>query len=360
MKRVRIAPSPTGSIHWGTLFIFTINFLYGDELILRIDDTDKERSKEIYVNEIKELLQYLNIKPYKTIRQSDRTLIYDKYFNELKKNNFVYDCHESEEEIQNILTIKKNNKQAPKFTKKDRIYNNGNYWRFEIPDYITLFDTITNTEKTYKNTWSDPIIKKSNGDYTYNFVSVVDDIEENITDILRGFDHKDNTIIHKAIGDKILGKSWDINFYYLSLLCDQEGKKLSKRSGNNCNILDYEPLTLFNIFFNEFQTLEELRTNFRISIFKKPQIKINLNRLNKINKKILSLDNNPWVRLLAYNVNLRKEIPIQKNILHPKIFQENLTKEDMIDIYNYYFDKPYGPNIEELQNYFKLYHDKKN
>ena len=194
--RSRFAPSPTGLLHIGNARSAVLNWAYilnkGGEFILRIDDTDKERSNKVYEKSIKEDLKWLGISWIKTFNQSDRYELYNKNINELIKLKRIYPCFESLEE----LSLKKKSQLT---SGKPPIYDRSSlnlsedqineliksgkkpHWRFKLEDKkIEWNDLIKGRVSFDSKKLSDPIVIREDGSLLYHLPSVIDDIEENI------------------------------------------------------------------------------------------------------------------------------------------------------------------------------------
>ena len=240
----RFAPSPTGLLHVGNLRTALIAWIiararYG-RFILRVDDTDHERSEKKYIDAIKEDLSWLGIDWDLCFHQSDRLTKYEKAKQKLIKAGRLYPCYETEEE----LTIKKKNllsRNLPPIydraslsltlSEKNQLEKNGvkPHWRFLLKDEdITWNDKIRGDLKFSAKSLSDPVLVRTNGTLTYSLASVVDDIEYGITDIVRGEDHISNSAVHIQLFEALGAKSPE--FAHISLLSTKE-KKLSKRIG---------------------------------------------------------------------------------------------------------------------------------
>jgi glutamyl-tRNA synthetase len=241
----RFAPSPTGFLHIGNIRTALICYLYarkeGGTFMLRVDDTDKERSKQEFVDAILEDLKWLGIEPDKMAKQSERFGKYDAAVEKLKEIGRLYPCYETQEELEFKRKVQLGRGQPPvydrsalKLTDEDRkkLEAEGKtpHWRFKLEDEEVIWeDEIRGTIKLSPATMSDPILIRGNGGYTYMLPSTVDDIDFEVSHVLRGEDHISNTAIQiqifKALGGKVP------NFAHSSLIKTKDGK-LSKREGS--------------------------------------------------------------------------------------------------------------------------------
>ena len=253
--RVRFAPSPTGNLHMGgvrtALFNYIFALKYKGRFILRIDDTDRARSKKEYEDSIKDDLRWFEINWDEFYRQSERTFIYEQYLNGLKENGFIYECFCTEEEI-----LK--SKEIAVKSKKPYIYNGrcanlssgekeklslslkekGLYpsIRLNIAKVLKMnpsFNSIEFNDAVHGHLSFNPkligdfILKTEDNRFAYNFASIIDDYDLGVTHVIRGEDHISNTpkqiLILKALGKEPPA------FAHISLLYGKDGKIMSKR-----------------------------------------------------------------------------------------------------------------------------------
>ncbi len=244
--RVRFAPSPTGRLHVGNIYIALHNWLYarkaGGEFLLRLDDTDRERSTEDFANEIKADLEWLGLSWSLFDRQSVRLAIYDAAADKLRAAGRLYPCYESAEELSLKRKVQLGQGRPPiydraalKLTDADRARLEAEgvkpHWRFKLePRDVAWDDLVRGPQHVDETSQSDPVLVRENGSYLYTFTSVVDDIAFGITHVIRGSDHVTNTAtqiqIFEALGAKAPA------FAHLPLLIDAAGEGLSKRLGS--------------------------------------------------------------------------------------------------------------------------------
>ena len=211
MIRTRIAPSPTGNFHIGTARTSLFNYLYtkskNGKFILRIEDTDKERSKKEYEKEIFDSIEWLGIKVDEVYRQSERKLIYRKFIEKLINDKKAYISKEKEKNGDSMVEIIR--------------FKNKN------PNHISFYDEIRGVIKTDISDLGDFVIAKNIDEPLYNLAVVIDDHLMNITHILRGDDHIANTSRQIA-----LFEAFDFNipkFIHIPLIHTIDGGKMSKR-----------------------------------------------------------------------------------------------------------------------------------
>ncbi len=254
--RVRFAPSPTGRIHIGNVRTATLNWLFakkhGGTFLLRMDDTDRERSTEEFAQSIRDDLTWLGLTWDSTARQSDRTARYDEAAAALKAAGAIYPCFETEEELDRRRKRQLAMHRPPIYDRaslklsKDEIAaleaaGRKPHWRFRLPNtdgvhgsapqptIVTWNDLIRGDQTVDLGSLSDPVLIRGDGTYLYTFTSVVDDIDFGITHIIRGEDHVTNTGVQVALFEA-LGADAPA-FGHHSLLIGADGQALSKRLG---------------------------------------------------------------------------------------------------------------------------------
>ncbi len=232
--RVRFAPSPTGYLHIGGVRTALYNWLFAKNkkgvFILRIEDTDLDRSKSRFTDIILDGFKWLELNidegPY---YQSDRLDIYRKYAISLLEQKRAYKCFCTPEEIE----LRKRQKKIFQYDRYclDRQEKEGDFAiRFLVPEGSTSFTDMVRKDIDFSNSqFEDFVILRSNGMPTYNFAVVIDDALMNISHVIRGDDHITNTpkqiLLYKALG-------FDVPEYaHLPMILGGDGKRLSKRYG---------------------------------------------------------------------------------------------------------------------------------
>lgn len=252
--RVRFAPSPTGQLHVGNARTALFNWLFtrqmGGKLVLRIEDTDVERSEARYEDQIFEDLKWLGLDwdegpdiggPYTPYRQSERLEIYRRHAERLLDQGKAYLCFCTEEELQrerdralaehrSPIYSGKCRKLDPAEAKRRRTAGEACAIRLAIPERpIRFHDIVHGWVEFQHEVVSDPIILRSSGMPVYNYVVVIDDIEMKITLVIRGDDHLSNTpkqvALYEALGAPLP------EFAHLSTILGADRERLSKRHG---------------------------------------------------------------------------------------------------------------------------------
>lgn len=251
--KVRIAPSPSGFLHVGTARTAIVNWLYarnkGGKFILRIEDTDADRSSDDMVQSIVDSLKWLGLEwdegPY---FQSQRAELYQTYIDKLLESGNAYRCFCTPEELQARREEAQKNKTdykynrtclnlSPEEVQKKLDAGTPNVVRIKVPEGETGYDDMVYDRMVKQNKdIEDFVVCRKDGRPLYNFVVVIDDHEMGITDIIRGNDHQTNTfkqiLIYDALGLPVprLG--------HLPLIIDERKKKISKRDAA-ANASDY-------------------------------------------------------------------------------------------------------------------------
>ena len=340
--RVRLAPSPTGTLHLGTARTALFNWLFakkeGGSFLLRIEDTDIERSKDEYIKNIYEGLQWLGINwDENPIIQSERVKEHKQNIKTLLAKGLAYRCYASEEELDEMRKSQKRNGLAPRYDNRHRnlsteqeseFIKSGReaVIRFKISDekLITWNDLIRG-----KMTWrgkdlgGDMVIARrapadSIGDPLYNLVVVADDSAMQISHVIRGEDHLANTA--KQI---LLYEALDLNipvFAHTPLILNSEGKKLSKRDGVT-SITEFQKMGYTSEALANYMTLlgwsvpAGINERFKISEISK------IFSLSKVNKASAKFD---WEKLNWLNSQVIHEMSAENLLknLNP-MFQEN-------------------------------------
>ena len=242
----RFAPSPTGYIHVGNLRTALMNYLIarkaGGTFILRIDDTDPERSKEEYVDGIKEDLTWLGIEWDRVERQSERLDRYHAAAEELRAKGRFYEAFETPTELDLKRKKQLNMGRPPVYDRaalslteeeRDRLRGErGNgVWRFKLDqERIEWADGILGDISIDAASVSDPVLIRGDGQILYTLASVVDDTDMGVTHVVRGSDHVTNTATQIQIM-QALGHGTVPAFAHHSLLTGPQGEALSKRLG---------------------------------------------------------------------------------------------------------------------------------
>lgn len=245
MTTTRFAPSPTGHIHVGNLRTALFNYLIarkaGGTFILRLDDTDQERSKEEYADGIKRDLEWLGLHWDRVERQSARLDRYAEAADQLRGAGRLYEVFETPTELDLKRKKQLNMGRPPVYDRaglnlsdadKDRLRAEGRegYWRFRLDqERIEWTDGILGDISIDAASVSDPVLIRADGQVLYTFASSVDDTDMAVTHIVRGADHVTNTATQIQIIRALGGTP--PSFAHHSLLTGAQGEELSKRIG---------------------------------------------------------------------------------------------------------------------------------
>ena len=252
---VRFAPSPTGRLHIGNIRTAVLNWLFAQknrgEFLLRIDDTDQERSTEEFAEGIRQDLTWLGLKWDRTARQSDRFDRYREVIKQLESTGRLYRCYETPDELdrRRKRQVARDGSQVYdraglKLTvaEREKFEAGGRkpHWRFLLKNFkddplqrqlteVVWEDAVRGRQAIDIGSQSDPVLVKADGSFLYTLSSVVDDVDFGISQIIRGEDHVTNTAVQIDIF-RALGAT-PPNFAHHSLLIGKDGQGLSKRLG---------------------------------------------------------------------------------------------------------------------------------
>ncbi len=312
--KVRFAPSPTGYLHIGNARTAIITWLFARKhqghFLLRIDDTDVERSKEEYEHAIMDGLTWLGLNWDEKANQKDRTARYAEVIEQLKADGRLYACYETPEELGLKRKTQLNRGVPPTYdraglslTAEDHkafeAEGRAPHWRFKLNHApITWNDHIRGPVEFKGEDLSDPVVLREDGSPLYHLCSVIDDIDFGITHVVRGEDHVSNTATHVQMFEAISGKAPE--FAHMSLIADAEGGKLSKRLGSLSvkDIMENEGLEAMAINslmarlgtsdpIEPFTTMQPLIDAFDFGKFSRNPPKFDTEDLTRLNAKIL-------------------------------------------------------------------------
>ncbi|RZK02395.1 MAG: glutamate--tRNA ligase [Novosphingobium sp.] len=242
----RFAPSPTGTLHVGNVRTALQNWLlakkHGGRFLLRIDDTDAERSKEEYVEAIRADLAWLGLVPDGEERQSARFDLYEREFARLCEEGRVYRCYESAQELELKRKVLLGRGLPPIYDRAALALTESDHaakwaggerphWRFLLDhdSPIEWTDGIRGPQHFDARQMSDPVVRRADDSWLYMLPSVIDDVAMGVTDVLRGEDHVSNTAVQLQMFAALGAPA--PNFSHAALLVGTEGK-LSKRLGS--------------------------------------------------------------------------------------------------------------------------------
>jgi len=325
----RFAPSPTGLLHLGNIRTALINWLYArthnGKFILRIDDTDQERSKDEYISKIKYDLEWLGIDYDDTFNQSSRFERYREQFEKLKADGRIYPCYETPEELERKrkLQMASGGKQVYDRSslsltdEEKRAYEDDGrkpHWRFLLQTERLKWNDLLKGELDIDLTsLSDPVLFREDGVPLYTFSSAVDDIDYNITNVIRGDDHTSNTAVQIEIINAIDKNK--ITFAHHALLKASSGDKLSKRDNvisiDSFRKSNLEPLAILSLLatIGTSQSIElkdslnQIISEFKLETISTSPGRIEIDVLNALNKKQVQKLNFDEVSERLKNIN---------------------------------------------------------
>lgn len=331
--RVRIAPSPSGNLHVGTARTALFNYLFAKKnngkFVLRIEDTDAERTSQEYIDNIFDSLKALGLNwdegpdvggEYGPYTQSERFDIYPKYVQKLLDSGFAYECFCTPEELEHEKEIAQQNKKPYVYSKKCenlteeekaklRAEGRKPAIRFNIAKAQKAFhessmlhfdDLVKGDLHVDTNLLGDFVIMKSNGAPTYNFAVVIDDMLMKISHVIRGEDHISNTfkqiLIFEALGAEVP------RFGHLGMILAPDKSKLSKRHGATAVSEFVEKGYLTDALINfvallgwspsdgqEIKTVDEIAKDFRIGEISSSNSIFEYDKLNWMNSHYIKM-----------------------------------------------------------------------
>jgi glutamyl-tRNA synthetase len=353
MTTTRFAPSPTGWIHIGNLraalFNYAIARQNGGKFILRIDDTDPERSKEEYVTGLKEDLTWLGLAWDHEERQSLRLDRYMAAKDRLLAIGRVYECFETPVELD--LKRKKQlamgkppvyDRAALRLSEEEKTRlraERGSHWRFLLDlERIEWDDGILGPISIDAGSVSDPVIIKNDGQILYTFASPVDDVEMAITDIVRGADHVTNTATQIQIIRALGGTP--PRFAHHSLLTGPQGEGLSKRLGTlslrDLRAQGVEPMAILSLMARlgssdpvELRnSVDEIVAGFRIESFGSAPTKFDAADLWPLTARVLAT--RPFADVAHHVASAGVPAHLAESFWHA--VRDNITRiEDLAD-----------------------------
>lgn len=317
--RVRFAPSPTGPLHIGGARSVLFNYLYakslGGTLVLRIEDTDLDRSSRESEENIKGSLRWLGLEwdegvdvggPYEPYRQTERLDIYDKYIKQLLESGKAYECYCSGEELEEQRELCRQKGELPRYLnrcrnltkeeKQELSKDRKSVVRFRVPEgeSIIIDDKVRGVVTFESDGIGDFIIVKSDGIPTYNFAVVLDDATMDITHVIRGEEHLTNTprqiLLYKALRLPLP------TFAHVSLILGKDRSKMSKRDGDT-SVEEYRnkgylPEAIINFLAlmgwspegeEEIFSMDQLIEKFSLDRVSKSPAVFDMDKLNHIN-----------------------------------------------------------------------------
>lgn len=337
---LRFAPSPTGYLHAGNARIAILNYLFAQknelDYILRIDNTDSERSKNEYEAEIRKDLDWLGLKFKSSFSQAKRIDIYKDISDDLKNNGYLYPCYETpkELEIKRKLQLKSGkpplyDRSSLKLSRKEisKLHKEGRkpHWRFRLSNNPIKWNDLVHGIISFENLpISDPIVIRSDGTPLFTLTSVIDDAELKVSNVIRGDDHITNTASQIQLFEILGGKI--PNFAHVPLIKLITGEQMSKRSNSfslkHIRKKGIQPSVVFNMLsklgsknqYNKIEKYEEILESFDIKNFSKSTVKFNFKDLERMNINYLSILSFKEIsKIIDTNINEEKWLIIKSN-----------------------------------------------
>ena len=358
----RFAPSPTGRLHVGNIRTALHNFLFarkhGGTFILRIDDTDRDRSTAEFDQAIRDDLEWMGLTPDKIVRQSERFDLYEREFQRLNDAGRVYACYETPEELELRRKVLLGRGLPPVYERRpaNAPVPEGRqpHWRFRLDHDAPIIwnDLIRGEQRFDPKLLSDPVVRREDGSWLYLLPSVIDDVDLEITHVVRGEDHVSNSAaqiqMFEALGAKPPG------FAHEALLVAAEGK-LSKRLGSygaeHLRAEGVEPMAMLAVLarigtsqpVEPVASLDELAASFDFSTFGRAPAHFDPKEVELVNARLLhKLDyaaianrlpsdatEEDWL-LLRPNLERLSDFPVWYAVLHGDIEPPELSHEERL------------------------------
>lgn len=383
--RVRFAPSPTGPLHIGGARSALFNYLYavhqGGQLVLRIEDTDLERSKREYEEEIMTSLHWLGLSwdegvdrggPHSPYRQTERLSIYQDYVQELLDKDLAYPCFCTEEELEAEREALLAQGEMPRYSGKCRsltederqAYQDSGHIpaiRFKVPEnQVYVVHDLVRGQVTFESeNEGDFIIMKSDGIPTYNFAVVIDDALMEITHVVRAEEHLANTPRQLMIYEALRFKRPE--FAHISLILGEDRQKMSKRHGATSLIqyreMGYLPEALFNFLAllgwspegeEEILDHKQIADSFTLERVSRSPAVFDLDKLNWMNQQYVKrldtqeLNNRlqPFIAATAYAQQVEELSSEQLQWLMQAVRERLVCLKDIEQLLPIFFDEP--------------------
>jgi len=344
----RFAPSPTGRLHVGNIRTALHNYLFarrqGGRFLLRIDDTDRERSTPEFDSAIRDDLSWLGLEPDSVVRQSERFELYEREFERLKSAGRVYACYETPEELDLRRKVLLGRGLPPVYERKPEgtpaPEGVAPHWRFRLDHDapIAWTDLIRGEQHFDPALLSDPVVRRADGSWLYLLPSVIDDIDLGVTHIVRGEDHVSNSAaqiqMFAALGAE------PPQFAHEALLVAAEGK-LSKRLGSygaeHLREEGVEPMALLALLarigtsqpVEPVATLDELANSFDFAHFGRAPAHFDPHEVELLNAKLLhNLDFTAVADRLPAGATEADWLLLRGNLGHLRDFADWLTVLD--------------------------------
>ncbi len=357
-RKTRFAPSPTGYIHLGNARTALFNRLFGQTFLLRIEDTDQERSRPEYTTALMEDLRWLKMDwdegpasgQADQYFQSRRQAVYDRYYRQLEAQGRVYPCFCSPDDLARSRKLQRLEGKPPRYAgtcahlKPDEIQARLDQGleptlRFRVPAGRTIeFDDLVRGKQRFDtDTIGDFIIRRADGTPAFFFCNAVDDALMEVTHVLRGEDHLTNTprqlLILEALGLR------PPRYGHISLIVGEDGAPLSKRNGSRSirelRRQGYLPLAVINLLARlghrytdeSLQTLEQLQAGFSIDHLSRSPARFDPHQLDYWQQQAVHQadDETLWQWL---NADSRSTIPPEKRAAFLALVRSNCVFPD--------------------------------
>ncbi len=362
--KTRFAPSPTGYLHIGGVRTALFSWLYArhhqGKFVLRIEDTDRERSTQESVDAILRGMEWLGLNhdegPFYQTQRFDR---YKQVIDKLLDQEKAYRCYCTKEELDALRLEQQKNKQKPKYDGRYREHT-GNVpsgidpvirFKYPLEGNVTIRDQVLGEIVINNSELDDLIIARSDGTPTYNLTVVVDDLDMNITHIIRGDDHVNNTPrqinMIEALGGILP------NYAHLPMILGNDGKRMSKRHGA-VSVTAYEdegylPEALLNYLVRlgwahgdqEIFSQQEMIALFSLEHVNKSAAAFDIDKLQWLNQQYIKQASNQqlstWVELAFSKNNIKPSSPEQLNKVIELQKDRVKTLSEMANASEYFF-----------------------
>ena len=345
--KVRFAPSPTGKLHVGNIRTALVNWLFakgqGGIFVLRIDDTDLERSTKENEDGIRKDLSWLGLDWDETFKQSDKFDRYTAAAEQLKASGHLYPCYETAEELERRKKIALSRGQPPVYNRaaleltdeqRKALEAEGRrpHWRFKLSGgRAEWIDLVRGQQSIDTSSVSDPVLIREDGSFLYTMPSVVDDIDAKITHVIRGEDHVTNSGAQIEIFLALGGKPPEMA--HMPLLIGADGQGLSKRLGSlsaeELRNSGFEPMAILSLLaklgtsdpVEARDSLQQLAMEFSFSKMGRAPARFDENELNGLNAHVVHAMDfatvQPRLAKLAYGDKATPEFwdAIRKNLV---------------------------------------------
>ena len=346
MIKLRFAPSPTGYLHLGNLRTALINWLYAyahnGNFILRLDDTDQERSQQRYVDQIYKDLQWLGLEYSNVVKQSERLKKYKAAVEFLKAEGRLYPCYETPEELELQRKVQLSAGKPPLYNRaalsltpeqinQYKVEGKKPHWRFKMNNAPIAWNDMVRGEVLFQGEHlNDSILIREDGTPVFTLATAVDDLEMGITHVIRGEDHVTNTGLQIQVMEALSGEKNTIQFGHLALITDSQGDGFSKRGGSlsigELRKEGMEPMAINSVLAKlgtsdpilPHSNLKGVLSDFDIHKFGRATPKLDVSELWQMNTKILQMLSFDQVKSRFAEMGMEKATPdfwelIQKN-----------------------------------------------